>query len=65
MVALVCHLYDTTPEHANLLVGTLGDAVPGFVAAPLYSRGFPSNLYVTCQIGLTRELRRTGAPLKP
>jgi acetamidase/formamidase len=65
MVTLVCHLYDTTPEHANLLVGTLGDAVPGFVAFPLYSRGFRNDsIYVTCQIGLTKDLRRTSPPLK-
>lgn len=66
MVALVCHLYDTTPEHANLLVGTLGDAVPGFVAFPLYTRSFKAeNVYVTCQIGLTKDLHRTGRPLSP
>ena len=59
MVALVCQVHDTTAEHANLLVGTLGDAVPGFVAAPLYERGFRNdNAYVTCQIGLTKQLRR-------
>lgn len=66
MVALVCHLYGTTPEHANLLVGTLGDAVPGFVAFPLYNRGFRNDsTYVTCQIGLTKDLHRTGQPFKP
>lgn len=66
MVALVCHLYGTTPEHANLLVGTLGDAVPGFVAFPIYNRGFRNDsTYVTCQIGLTKDLRRTGQPFKP
>lgn len=59
-VALVSHLYETTPDHANLIVGTLGDAVPGFVAAPLYNRGFTTEgQYVTCQIAITKDLRRT------
>lgn len=63
MVALVCHLYGTSAEHANLLVGTLGDAVPGFVAYPLYARNFRNDgLYVTCQIRLTKELQRRGRP---
>ncbi|CAN5520152.1 hypothetical protein BH23BAC4_BH23BAC4_12160 [soil metagenome] len=60
-VALVSHLYDITPDHANLIVGTLGDAVPGFVAAPLYNRGYATQgQYVTLQIAITKDLRRTG-----
>lgn len=65
MVALVCHLYDTTPEHANLIVGTIGDAVPGYAAGTLNSRGFKNDSgYVTCQIAITKDLRRTGESFK-
>lgn len=66
MISLVSHLYDTTPEHANLIVGTIGDAIPGYAAGTLNSRGFPSpHAYVTCQIGITKDLRRTGEPFRP
>ena len=66
MVILVSHLHDTTPEHANLIVGTIGDAVPGYAAGTLNSRGFKADsAYVTCQIAITKELRRTGEPFKP
>ncbi|MAE60469.1 MAG: hypothetical protein CMJ49_03830 [Planctomycetaceae bacterium] len=41
MVTLVCHLHDTTAEHANLIVGTIGDAIPGYAAGTLNTRGFP------------------------
>jgi amidase len=63
MVTLVSHLYQTTPEHANLIVGTIGDAVPGYAGGTLNSRGFPNpGAYVTCQFRITKELRRTGVP---
>lgn len=66
MVVLVSHLYDTTPEYANLIVGTIGDAVPGYAAGTLNSRGFKNdNTYVTCQISITKDLRRTGKPCQP
>ena len=66
MVVLLCHLYNTTAERANLIVGTIGDARPGFAAGTLFSRGFKNDgAYVTCQIAITKELRRTGQPFKP
>jgi amidase len=66
MVVLVSHLYDTTPEHANLIVGTIGDAVPGYAAGTLNSRSFKNDgAYVTCQIAITKDLRRTGVPFQP
>jgi len=66
MVVLVEYLYDTTAEHANLIVGTIGDAIPGYAAGTLNSRGFQQGAtYVTCQISITKELRRTGEPFRP
>ncbi len=66
MVGLLVHRYETTVEHANLIVGTIGDAVPGYAAAHLNTRGFARDgAYVTCQIGITRDLRRTGEPFQP
>jgi acetamidase/formamidase len=62
MVTLVSHLYQTTPEYANRIVGTLGDAVPGFAAGTMNGRGFQKEGYVTCQIGIPKALRRTGKP---
>ena len=65
MVALICHEYDTSAEHANLLVGTIADARPGFAGWDLLQRGKPSNAaYITCQLAITRELRRTGTPFE-
>ncbi|MBI2194058.1 MAG: acetamidase/formamidase family protein [Planctomycetes bacterium] len=65
MVALVCDRYDTTAEHANLIVGTIGDARPGYAAGQMNLRGAPSpDAYVTCQIAITKELRRTGKPFR-
>jgi amidase len=65
LVALVAHRYHSTAEYANLIVGTLGDARPGYAAGALNSRGFRSDsAYVTCQIALTKELRRTGEPFR-
>ncbi|MDE0964839.1 MAG: acetamidase/formamidase family protein [Candidatus Latescibacteria bacterium] len=58
MVALLIDRYDTTYEYANMIVGTIGDARPGFATG--YMGG-----YVTCQIAVTKELRRTGEPYKP
>ena len=66
MVGLIAHLYDTTAEHANLIVGTIGDARPGYAAGTLNSRGFrQGSPYVTCQIAITKDLRRTGEPFQP
>jgi hypothetical protein len=65
-VALVCHVHNTTAEHANLIVGTIGDALPGYAAGKLNSRGFPNDsAYVTMQIGIPKNLRRTGRPFQP
>ena len=66
MVGLIADYYDTTAEHANLIVGTIGDARPGYAAGALNTRGSPrTDLYVTCQIAMTKDLRRTGKPFKP
>jgi amidase len=66
MVVLICHLHNTNAEHANLIVGTIGDARPGFSAGTLFSRGFKNDgAYVTVQLAITKELRRTGQPFKP
>ena len=63
MVGLIAAHYDTTVEHANLIVGTIGDARPGYAAGNMNNRGNKSaGAYVTCQIAITKELRRTGAP---
>lgn len=65
-VALVEHLYGATAEHANLIVGTIGDTLPGYAAGKLNSRGFSKDgAYVTLQIGIPKSLRRTGQPFKP
>ena len=58
MVALLIDRYDTSYEYANMIVGTIGDARPGFATG--YMGG-----YLTCQIAVTKELRRTGEPYKP
>jgi hypothetical protein len=66
MVVLISHLHNTNAEHANLIVGTIGDARPGFSAGNLFSRGFRNDgAYVTAQIAITKELRRTGQPYQP
>ncbi|HCK13893.1 TPA: hypothetical protein DHW51_07210 [Candidatus Poribacteria bacterium] len=65
MVGLIAAHYDTTIEYANLIVGTIGDARPGYAAGMLNNRGSLSENYVTCQIAITKELRRTGQPFKP
>ena len=63
MVGLIADHYDTTVEHANLIVGTIGDARPGYAAGNMNSRGNRgAGAYVTCQIAITKELRRTGTP---
>lgn len=65
-VALVAHLHQTTAEHANRIVGTIGDAVPGYAAGNMNNRGFRNDrAYVTCQIGIPKSLRRTGRPFEP
>ena len=55
MVALIIDRYDTTYEYANMIVGTIGDARPGFATEYIGS-------YCTCQIAITKQLRRTGTP---
>lgn len=65
MVGLIAHRYDTTVEYANLIVGTIGDARPGYAAGTLNSRGFRrGEPYVTCQVGIMKDLRRTGEAFK-
>ena len=65
MVGLIADRYDTTAEHANLIVGTIGDARPGYAAGTLNRRGHPhERAYVTCQIAVTKALRRTGEPFR-
>ena len=58
MVALIVDRYDTTVEYANMIVGTVADARPG------YATGYMGS-YVTCQLAVTKELRRTGQPYQP
>ena len=61
MVYLLCYLYDTTPEYANRMVGALGDVLPGYTAGNGNMRGFDRRSpYVTMQIGIPKELKRTG-----
>jgi amidase len=64
MVALLSQLHNTTAEHANLLVGTIGDVVPGYAAGTVFHRGFQRPSYITLQIGIPKSLRRTGKPLE-
>lgn len=65
MVGLIADCYNTTTEHANLIVGTIGDARPGYAAGQLNRRAHPNDrAYVTCQIAITKELSRTGVPFK-
>lgn len=65
MIVLVSHLHQTTAEHANRLVGTIGDVVPGYAAGAMNHRGLPKPSYITCQIGMPKSLRRTGKPFQP
>lgn len=66
MVGLLADHYNTTTEHANLIVGTIGDARPGYAAGTLNDRGYQQDgSYVTCQLAITKELCRTGEPFKP
>ena len=66
MVSLIADRYDTTVENANLIVGTIGDVRPGYSAGRLNQRGHNQDGgYVTCQMAVTKELRRTGEPYKP
>ena len=58
MVALIVDRYDTTVEYANMIVGTIADARPGFATG--YMGG-----YATVQLAVTKELRRTGQPYQP
>ncbi len=65
MIVLVSHLQNTTAEHANRLVGTIGDVVPGYAAGAMNHRGLQRPSYITCQIGMPKSLRRTGKPFQP
>jgi amidase len=66
MVSLIADHYHTTVENANLIVGTIGDARPGYAAGGMNRRGRRGDGdYVTCQIAVTKELRRTGQPFRP
>ncbi len=66
MVALIADRYDCTVEQANLIVGTIADARPGYSAGDLSARGRPRpGAYITVQLAVTRSLRRTGAPYEP
>ena len=58
MVALIVDRYDTTVEYANMIVGTIADARPGFATGYM-------GAYATCQLAVTKELRRTGQPYQP
>jgi acetamidase/formamidase len=65
MVALIADRYETTAEHANLIVGTICDARPGYAAGTMNRRGYRTdNAYVTCQLAITKALRRTGQPFR-
>lgn len=64
MVSLISNRYSCTVEEANLIVGTIGDARPGFSAGDLSARRRPQpNGYITVQLAVTQALRRTGKPL--
>ncbi|MCC7262900.1 MAG: acetamidase/formamidase family protein [Candidatus Latescibacteria bacterium] len=65
MVSLIAAHYGTTSEYANLIVGTSADARPGYAAGGLNMRGRLGGRYVTCQLAVTKELRRTGKPYTP
>ena len=66
MVGLIADYYETTTEYANLIVGTIGEARPGYAAGGLNHRGtHHQSQYVTCQLAVTKELQRTGQPYEP
>ena len=65
MVALIADRYETTVEYANLIVGTIADARPGYAAGNMNMRGSRKESYVTCQLAVTKALRRTGVPYEP
>ncbi len=66
MNALIADRYETTVEYANLIVGTIADARPGYSAGLLNRRGNADvHAYVTCQMAVTKELHRTGTPYVP
>ncbi|MBT5872861.1 MAG: hypothetical protein HOH43_05530 [Candidatus Latescibacteria bacterium] len=65
MVALIAAQYETTVEYANLIVGTIADARPGYAAGRMNRRGSQNEAYVTCQLAVTKQLRRTGSPYEP
>jgi amidase len=66
MIGLISDRYDCTVEEANLIVGTLADARPGYSAGNLNVRGRPHpGGYVTVQLAVTKSLRRTGKAYQP
>jgi amidase len=64
MLALMIQLYSTTSEHANLIIGTIGDIVPGYAAGKLFHRGFERPNYITLQMSIPKSLKRTGKPVQ-
>ena len=58
MVALIIDRYDTSYEYANMIVGTIADARPGFATEYIGD-------YCTVQLAITKQLRRTGTPYQP
>ncbi len=58
MVALIIDRYETTYEYANMIVGTIADARPGFATEYIGD-------YCTVQLAITKQLRRTGTPYQP
>ena len=58
MVALIIDRYETTYEYANMIVGTIADARPGFATEYIGD-------YCTVQLAITKRLRRTGTPYRP
>ena len=65
MIALISDRYECTVEEANLIIGTIADARPGYSAGDLSKRGRPGAGYITVQLAVTKQLRRTGEAYKP
>ncbi len=65
MVGLLAHIHNTNADHANLIVGTVADAIPGYAAGAMNSRGFPQGKrYATVQLAVPKSLKRTGQPYR-
>jgi hypothetical protein len=65
MIMLLEQVHKVSPEHANLLVGTIGDVTPGYAAGTIFHRGFQRPSYITLQISIPKALKRTGKPYQP